>query len=244
MDNDTAVKADNVSMKYRIQNEKTSSLKQFIIKKMKKELTYREFYALKNISFEIKKNEIFGIIGLNGAGKSTLVKAIAGIHKPTEGKITTNGLIAPLIELGAGFNDDLNGIENIYLHGMILGYQRKFINQKINEIIEFSELGEFINSPVNIYSSGMKARLAFSIATVVKPDILILDEVLSVGDFKFREKSEKKIRSLMRDDTTVIFISHSAEQVKMLCDRVLWLEKGAVRDIGETGEVLEKYKNA
>lgn len=240
--NDIAVKVENISMRYRLASEKIDSMKHYFIKKMKREITYTDFYALNNVNIDVYKGEVFGIIGLNGAGKSTLLKIIAGIIKPTSGKVTRHGTIAPLIELGAGFNGDLTGLENIHMNGLILGYSKKFIQEKTEEIIEFSELGEFIHVPLKNYSSGMRARLGFSIATIVKPDILIVDEVLAVGDIKFREKSEKKMMSLIEGGTTVLFVSHSLSQMEKLCDRVAWLENGQVREIGNTKEICAKYK--
>lgn len=241
---DIALEVKNVSMKYRLMTEKVDSAKQYLIKRLKQELIYEDFYALRDIDFSVSKGEIFGIIGRNGAGKSTLLKIISGILKPTEGKLMRNGTIAPLIELGAGFNGDLSGLENIYLNGLILGHSRKFIEQHICEIIEFSELGKFIHTPLKNYSSGMKARLGFSIATIVKPDILVLDEVLSVGDIKFKEKSERKIRSMIEGGTTVLFVSHSTSQVEDLCSQVLWLEEGRIKSIGMAREVCFEYRKA
>lgn len=242
MKQEVAVQADHITMHYRLASEKVHSIKHYLIKRIKKELSFEIFYALHDVSFEIYRGEVFGIIGLNGAGKSTLLKIISGIIKPTSGKVTRTGTLAPLIELSAGFNGELTGIENIYLNGLLLGYSKKFITSKIDEIIEFSELSKFINTPIKNYSSGMKARLGFSIATVVQPDILIVDEVLSVGDFKFKEKSENKIKSMIESGTTVLFVSHSLNQIESLCDRVLWLEKGKVREIGSSHEICAKYK--
>lgn len=240
---DIAIKVQNISMRYRLATEKITSFKYYFIKRIKNQLEYKEFYALSNINFEVCKGEVFGIIGLNGAGKSTLLKIIAGILKPTEGNVMRKGSIAPLIELGAGFNGELSGIENIYLNGLLLGYSKKFIRSKLDEIIEFSELEEFIHTPLKNYSSGMRARLGFAIATVVQPDILIVDEVLSVGDHKFRQKCELKIKSMIENGTTVLFVSHSLSQVKNICNRVLWLEKGKVREIGLASDVCQKYEN-
>lgn len=237
-----AVKVDNVSMKYTLMSGKINSLKDLFIQALNRKITYEEFSALTNVSFDIAKGEVFGIVGLNGAGKSTLLKIVAGILKPTTGNVFRNGSLVPLIELGGGFNGELTGVENIYLNGMLLGYSKKFIKEKIDEIIEFAELDKFINTPLKNYSSGMKARLGFSIATLVKPDILIVDEVLSVGDHKFKEKSEQKMKSLMGSGTTVLFVSHSIEQMKNMCDRVLWLEHGLVKELGPATEVCDKYK--
>lgn len=237
-----AIEVNNVSMKYRLTTEKVDSIKQYLIKRAKKEIQYEDFYALNDISFSVPKGEVFGIIGLNGAGKSTLLKVISGILKPTTGSVKVHGTIAPLIELGAGFNGDLTGIENIYLNGLILGYSKKMIHSKIEEIVEFSELGKFIHTPLKNYSSGMKARLGFSIATIVQPEVLIVDEVLSVGDIKFKEKSEKKILSMINEGTTVLLVSHSLTQMRNLCKRVMWLENGKVKIIGEGKVVCDNYQ--
>ncbi|MEF2968144.1 ABC transporter ATP-binding protein [Paenibacillus sp. M1] len=236
-----SLEVKKVSMKYRLSTEKINSMKHYLIKKAKRELHYEDFYAVNNVSFSVKKGEVLGIIGRNGAGKSTLLKIVSGILKPTQGEVVRRGTIAPMIELGAGFNGELTGLENIYMNGLVLGYSRRFINEHIEEIIEFSEIGKFIHTPLKNYSSGMKARLGFSIATIVKPDILILDEVLSVGDFKFKEKSEKKIMSIINSGTTVLFVSHSMRQVENLCHKVLWLENGSVRKIGEPSVVCKEF---
>lgn len=241
--NEIAIEVSNVTMKYRLATERVDSFKHFFVKKMKKEISYEDFFALRNVSFSVKKGEVLGIIGNNGAGKSTLLKIIAGVIKPTTGTITRRGSIAPLIELGAGFNGELTGIENIKLNGLLLGYSKKFIGEKLSEIVEFSDLGKFIHTPLKNYSSGMRARLGFSIATVIQPEILIVDEVLAVGDMNFKEKSEKKIRSLMEGGTTVLFVSHSLGQVKKLCDRVLWLEHGQVVRVGDSEEVVKEYQD-
>jgi len=239
---DIAIEVKNVSMKYRLATEKVDSLKHYVIKKMKREINYEVFYALSQVSFSVYKGEFVSIIGKNGAGKSTLLKIIAAILKPTSGSVVRYGSVAPLIELGAGFNGELTGIENIYLNGLLLGYSKKFINEKIEEIIEFSELKKFIHTPIKNYSSGMKARLGFSIATVVKPDILIVDEILAVGDAEFRKKSEDKIMEMIDKGTTVLFVSHSLDQVAKLSDRVIWLEHGSIKEIGDTRTVLDNFK--
>lgn len=236
-----AIEISNVTMKYRIATEKVDSLKHFFIKKLKKEIRYEDFYALQDLRFSVKKGEVLGIIGMNGAGKSTLLKIIAGIMKPSSGTVTRNGSIAPLIELGAGFNDDLSGMENIYLNGLLLGFSKQLIREKMEEIIAFSELEKFIHTPVKNYSSGMKVRLGFSIATIVQPEILIVDEVLSVGDIKFKEKSENKIRSMIKEGTSVLFVSHSLDQVESICDRVLWLERGRLKQIGISKSIINKF---
>ena len=239
--NNIAVRVSNVTMKYLIPTEKIDSLKHFFIKKVKREIRYEDFFALQDVSFTVNKGEVFGIIGHNGAGKSTLLKIIAGVIKPTSGTCERYGSMAPLIELGAGFNDELTGIENIYLNGLLLGHSKKLISEKLEEIIEFSELGKFIHLPLKNYSSGMRARLGFSIATIVQPDILLVDEVLSVGDNRFREKSERKIRSMIDNGTTVLLVSHALEQVKSLCTNVLWLERGHIKDLGPAREIVNKY---
>ncbi|HIU66419.1 MAG TPA: ABC transporter ATP-binding protein, partial [Candidatus Caccomorpha excrementavium] len=221
-----ALKVDQVGIRFNLSEEKVDNLKEYVIKLIKHQIRYQEFWALKDISFEVKKGDRVGILGLNGAGKSTLLKIIAGVLKATEGTVTTYGKIVPLLELGAGFDKQYTGAENIYLYGAVLGYPKSFIKERFDEIVEFSELGHFINVPIKNYSSGMKARLGFSIATIVEPEILILDEVLSVGDAKFRKKSEKRIKSMFDKGVTVLFVSHSLPQVKSLCNRAIILEKG------------------
>ncbi|MCM1523283.1 MAG: ABC transporter ATP-binding protein [Ruminococcus sp.] len=240
---ETVITVDNISMKFNMSKEKIDSLKEYFIKVMKKELMYKEFTALNSISFEVKKGEVLGLVGLNGSGKSTLLKIIAGVMKPTEGKVTVKGSVAPLIEVGAGFNGNLSGRENIFLNGYLLGFSKEYINEHIEEIIDFAELGEFIDVPVKNYSSGMKSRLGFAIATAVKPQILIVDEVLAVGDFKFQQKCHDRIEQMMSDNTTVLFVSHSIDQVKSLCTRCIWLEKGRMVEDGECMEICRKYMN-
>ena len=236
-----AVVVDNVSMKFNLSKEKVDSLKDYVIKFLKKEIKYNEFWALQNVDFEVKKGDRVGILGLNGAGKSTLLKVIAGVFKPTEGKVVRNGRLVPLLELGAGFDSQYTGRENIFLYGAMLGYSKKFLESKFDEIVEFSELKEFIDVPIKNYSSGMKARLGFSIATLVSPDILILDDVLSVGDAKFRKKSEKKGLSMFDKGVTVLFVSHSLEQVQRLCNKAMILEKGKLIAYGDIDEISAKY---
>lgn len=236
-----ALKVEHVGMKFNLSKEKVDNLKEYFIKFVKKELTYQEFWALKDVNFEVQAGDRVGIVGLNGAGKSTLLKVISGVLKPTEGSVTTNGKIVPLLELGAGFDKQYTGAENIYLYGALLGYSKSFIDEKYDEIVEFSELGEFIDVPVKNYSSGMRARLGFSIATVVKPDILILDEVLSVGDAQFRKKSEARIQSMFAQGVTVLFVSHSLEQVKRICNKVIMLEHGTVIAQGDVEDMATIY---
>ena len=242
MSKQPAIIVDNVSMKFNLSKEKVDSLKDYIIKSIKKEIKYNEFWALQNVSFTVEKGDRVGILGLNGAGKSTLLKVIAGVFKPTEGSVTKHGKMVPLLELGAGFDQQYTGKENIYLYGAMLGYSKSFIEEKFDEIVEFSELKEFIDVPIKNYSSGMKARLGFSIATLVSPDILILDEVLSVGDAKFRKKSEKKVLSMFDKGVTVLFVSHSLQQVQRLCNKAMILEKGKLIAYGDIDEISEQYE--
>ena len=239
-----AVVVDNVSMKFNLSKEKVDNLKDYLIKFIKKEIKYNEFWALQNVNFEVQKGDRVGILGLNGAGKSTLLKVIAGVFKPTEGKVIKNGRLVPLLELGAGFDPQYTGRENIYLYGAMLGYSKSFIEEKFDEIVEFSELKEFIDVPIKNYSSGMKARLGFSIATLVSPDILILDEVLSVGDAKFRKKSEKKVLSMFDKGVTVLFVSHSLQQVQRLCNKAMILEKGKLIAYGDIDEINRNRKTS
>ena len=236
-----AVVVDNVSMKFNLSKEKVDNLKDYLIKFIKKEIKYNEFWALQNVNFELQKGDRVGILGLNGAGKSTLLKVISGVFKPTEGHVDKHGKMVPLLELGAGFDPQYTGKENIYLYGAMLGYTKKFIDSKYDEIVEFSELQKFMDVPVKNYSSGMKSRLGFSIATVVEPKILILDEVLSVGDAKFRKKSEKKIMSMFDSGVTVLFVSHSLEQVQRLCNKAMILEKGKLIAYGDIDPISEQY---
>ncbi len=236
-----AVEVKHVSMRFNLSSQKVDNLKEYFIKLVRKELKYNEFWALKNVSLKVNKGDRLGILGLNGAGKSTLLKIIAGVLKPTEGSVTVKGKIAPLLELGAGFEPEYTGAENIYLYGAVLGYPREFIAEKYNEIIEFSELGKFINVPLKNYSSGMKSRLGFAIATVVEPEVLILDEVLAVGDAKFKKKCEAKIQSMFDKGVTVLFVSHSLPQVQKICNKAILLEHGKIIANGGIEEVSEIY---
>lgn len=229
-------------MKFNLGIEKNFSLKQFFIDVLsRKKKEKNEFWALSDVNFEVKKGEVVGFVGSNGAGKSTLLKVIAGVMKPTNGNIEVYGNICPMIELGAGFDMDLTARENIFLNGAVMGYSKEFIEAKFDEIVEFSELKDFLDVPVRNFSSGMVARLAFSIATIVEPEILIVDEILSVGDIAFQQKSENKMRSMIGGGTTVLFVSHSIEQIKKMCDRAVWLEHGKVKMVGEAKEVCEAY---
>ena len=239
------IKIKDVSMKFNLGIEKNFSLKLFFINlfKKKEKTEKKDFWALKNINFEIKKGEVVGFVGCNVAGKSTLLKIVAGVMKPTEGTIERYGNICPMIELGAGFDMDLTAKENIYLNGAILGYSKEFIEKKFDEIVEFSELKDFLNVPVRNFSSGMVTRLAFSIATIVDPEILIVDEILSVGDIAFQQKSENKMKSMINGGTTVLFVSHDIKQIRELCDTVIWLDKGTIKMIGQPERVCDEYES-
>ena len=239
---DTVLTVESISVKYRLTEQKVDDLKDYLIKLFKRELRYKEFLALDNVSFSLNKGDRLAILGMNGAGKSTLLKVIAGVLKASEGKVQKKGTVVPLLELGAGFDMQYTGSENIYLYGAMLGYSKAFLDEKYDEIVEFAELGEFINVPVKNYSSGMKARLGFSIATIVEPDILILDEVLSVGDAKFRKKSEKKIMDMFDKGITVLFVSHNETQVRNICTKAILLEHGKMTAKGTVAEVLPIYK--
>ncbi|MBQ2841924.1 MAG: ABC transporter ATP-binding protein [Clostridia bacterium] len=236
-----AIIVENMSMMFNLNKEKVDNLKEYFIKLITRKLHFTEFWALNDISFTVEKGDRVGILGFNGAGKSTLLKVISGVLKPTKGSVKVSGVIAPMLELGAGFDMNYSGKENIFLYGATMGYSRKFIEEKYDEIVEFSELGDFINVPVKNYSSGMKARLGFAIATAVEPEILILDEVLSVGDAKFRLKSEAKIRSMFDKGITVLFVSHNTNQVLSICNKAIILEKGKIVAQGEAREVCNKY---
>jgi ABC-type polysaccharide/polyol phosphate transport system ATPase subunit len=241
MDNDIIVKVDNLGICFNLAKERVDSLKEYFLKFTKGSLHFEEFWALKNVSIEIKRGDFYGLVGINGSGKSTLLKTIAGVFKPTEGKVTVNGTIAPLIELGAGFDMDLTARENIYLNGAVLGFSKKFMDEHFQDIVDFSELHDFLDVPLKNYSSGMVARIAFAIATVTDPDILIADEVLSVGDYAFQEKCEKRMAQLLANGTTVIFVSHSTEQVKRLCNKATWLEHGKIIMTGDAETVCDAY---
>lgn len=244
MMNDNAVELRNVEMHFNMNKEKLYSLKEYFIKFAKRELRFERFIALQNITFDIKKGDVFGILGLNGSGKSTTLKLISGILSPTKGTIKTQGTIAPLIELGAGFDMDLTARENIYLNGSVLGYSKKFMDEKFDDIVEFSEMKDFLDTPMKNYSSGMVARIGFAIATMTTPDILIVDEILSVGDFHFQQKCEDRINKMINGDTTVIIVSHSIEQIERLCKHCVWLEKGKIKMIGDAKDVCDAYKNS
>ena len=239
---ETVLTVENVSVKYRLTEQKVDDLKDYLIKLFKRELRYKEFLALNQVSFSLNRGDRLAIMGMNGAGKSTLLKVIAGVLKASEGTVKKKGKVVPLLELGAGFEQQYTGAENIYLYGAMLGYSKDFLDEKYDEIVEFAELGEFINVPIKNYSSGMKARLGFSIATIMEPDILILDEVLSVGDAKFRKKSEKKIMDMFDKGITVLFVSHNETQIKNICTKAILLDHGQMTASGTVEEVLPLYK--
>lgn len=242
MKNNVAIKVKNVGMRFNLSQDRVDNLKEYMIRFLKRDLHFNEFWALREINFEVRKGERLGVLGLNGSGKSTLLKIVSGVLKPTTGYVQTKGKLAPLLELGAGFNQEYTGRENIYLYGAVLGYSKAFLDEKFDEIVDFSELGEFIDVPIKNYSSGMKSKLGFSIATIANPDILILDEVLSVGDAKFRKKSEAKIMQLMEGGTTVLFVSHSLAQVRRICDRAMILDHGTLKAIGGIDEISNQYE--
>ena len=239
---ETVIDVKQVSMHFNLMIERVDSIKEYLLKLFKGKLLYNDFVALNEVSFSVQKGEIVGLIGLNGAGKSTLLKIIAGVLKPTSGSVTTKGSIAPLIEVGAGFDPELTARENVYLNGAILGHTKAFMNKKFDKIIEFAELQNFVYVPVKNFSSGMYARLGFSIATVVQPDILIVDEVLSVGDYRFQEKCEKRINKMIKQGVTIILVSHSIDVIKRLCTKVVWLDHGQIKDIGAIDKVCKEYE--
>ena len=238
---DYAIEVKNVSLEFCLYSENVSSIKEYFIKKVKREISKDSFWALKDISFNVKKGEAVGLVGKNGCGKSTMLKTIAGVLTPTMGTVKVNGTVAPMIELGAGFDMNLTARENIYLNGAILGYSKKFLDSKFDEIVEFSELKDFLDVPVKNFSSGMTAKLAFSIATIVDPEILIVDEILSVGDLRFQEKSKNKMMEMIKGGTTVLYVSHSLESIKELCNKVIWLNHGQIVKMGDTKEICDEY---
>ena len=241
--NHVVVHLDHVSMRFNMSRERVDSIKEYLIKVAKRQLFFDEFWALQDVSFDIRKGEVFGLVGLNGAGKSTLLKLVAGVLKPTAGTVLVEGEIAPLIELGAGFDPDLTARENIYMNGAVLGYNTAYMRERFQEIIDFSELKDFVDVPVKNFSSGMYARLGFAIATLVRPDVLIVDEILGVGAFRFQKKCQRRIQELMGGGTTVLMVSHTGETIKKFCSRAAWLENGRLREIGPAAEVCAHYEN-
>lgn len=241
---ENVIEVDHLSMHFNLMEEKVDSIKEYIVRLIKGNLLYNDFIALDDVSFSVQKNDLLGIVGLNGAGKSTLLKILAGVFTPTSGTVKVNGTVAPLIEVGAGFDPELTAKENIFLNGLILGYSKKFLKDHFDEIIDFAELENFVNVPVKNFSSGMYARLGFAIATVVKPDILIVDEVLAVGDFQFYQKCERRIADMIKNGVTIILVSHDISMIERLCTKLLWLEHGKVKDFGDKERICEQYKNS
>ena len=235
------IDVDHVTVRFNLSNQKVDNLKEYVIKVLKRELLFQEFLAVKDVSFQVRVGEAWGLVGTNGSGKSTMLKAISGILKPYKGSITVNGSVAPLIELGAGFDPELTARENIFLNGCILGHSEQFMKDHFDEIVDFAEIRDFLDSPLKNYSSGMKSRLGFAIATMVRPEILIVDEILAVGDYKFRQKCEKRMNELLSDGTTLLFVSHNIEEVRRLCDHAIWLDKGVCRMQGEVTAVCDAY---
>ena len=240
-ENKVMIDVDHVTIRFNLSSQKIDNLKEYFVKLLKRELLFQEFLAVKDVSFHVKKGEAWGLIGTNGSGKSTMLKAISGILKPYQGSISVNGSVAPLIELGAGFDQEMTARENIFLNGCVLGHTEKFMQEHFDEIVEFAEVEKFLDSPLKNYSSGMKARLGFAIATMVKPEILIVDEILAVGDYKFRQKCEKRMNEMLGGGTTLLYVSHNIDEVRRLCDHALWIEKGVARMQGEANEVCDAY---
>lgn len=238
------IEVNDVTMSFRMANDKIRNIKEFVVRKLQGKIKYTNFEALKHVTFDVRRGEVVGLIGRNGAGKSTILKVISGILKPTEGNVVVRGNIAPMLELGSGFDMDMTGRENIFLNGAILGYSEKFLKESYPDIVDFAGIEQFIDIPLRNYSSGMIARLAFSVATQVNPEVLIVDEVLSVGDAEFQAKSLSRMMEMMSGGTTVLFVSHSLEQIRKLCSRVVWLDHGEVRMIGDTKEVCDAYEQS
>ena len=241
MENRILVDVDHVTIRFNLSNQKVDNLKEYLIKLVKRELMFQEFLAVQDVSFQVRAGEAWGLIGVNGSGKSTLLKAISGIIKPYKGNIHVTGSIAPLIELGAGFDPECTARENIFLNGCVLEHTERFMQEHFDEIVDFAEIGQFLDSPLKNFSSGMKARLGFSVATMVKPDILIVDEILSVGDYKFKQKCMKRMEQLLDGGTTLLFVSHNIEEVQRLCDHAIWLDKGIARMQGPAEEICKSY---
>lgn len=244
MERQEVIKVDHVSMKFNLSSEKFDSFKEYVIKSIKGQVSVEAFWALKDVSFQVYKGDSVGLIGLNGSGKSTMLKTIAGVLKPTKGTVTVSGSVAPLIELGAGFDMDLTARENVFLNGALFGYTREEMTRHYDDIVKFSELENFMNVPVKNFSSGMVSRLAFAIATIGVPDILIVDEVLSVGDFRFQEKCENRIQAMMKEGTTILFVSHSIDQVQKICNKIVWLDHGVVKRFGDAEEICNEYRGS
>lgn len=244
MSDDIKISVNDVWIRFNMASERIDNFKEYMIKLLKRQLLFKEFLALKGITFDVKTGESWGFVGTNGSGKSTLLKTICGILKPYKGNVQINGTISPLIELGAGFDGNMTARENVFLNGAVLGYSEKYIKEKFDEIIDFAELRDFLDVPIKNFSSGMAARLGFAIATTVKPDILICDEVLAVGDFKFQEKCEQRMNELLSGGTTLLFVSHSIDQVKRMCKKAIWIDHGEMKMIGSAEEVCNAYSNS
>ena len=238
------IDVDHVTIRFNLSSQKIDNLKEYFVKLIKRELLFQEFLAVKDVSFQVRAGESWGLIGTNGSGKSTMLKAISGILRPHKGSITVRGSVAPLIELGAGFDPELTARENIFLNGCVLGHTEKFMQEHFDEIVEFAELHEFLDSPIKNYSSGMKARLGFSVATMVRPEILIIDEILAVGDYKFRRKCEQRMNEMLSGGTTLLYVSHNIDEVRRLCDHAIWLDKGVPRMQGDVNTVCDAYMEA
>ena len=238
---DVAIRVTDLTVRFNLATEKVDNLKEYVIKLLKKQLMFQEFLAVRDVSFEVKKGEAWALVGTNGSGKSTILKAISGILRPYKGCVQLNGTIAPLIELGAGFDPNLTARENIFLNGTVLGHTRKYMEEHFDEIVDFAELHEFLDSPIKNFSSGMKARLGFSVATMISPDILIVDEILSVGDFKFQEKCRRRMSSMLEGGTTLLYVSHDIRTVKEICTHAIWIDKGEIRMMGSAVEVCDAY---
>ncbi len=241
-DNDTVIRLEDVSVRYRLPRERIVSIKEYAIRKLQRRVQYNDFWALTDVGLEIKRGEVFGIIGCNGAGKSTLLKVISRVLKPTRGRVWLRGRVAPLLELGAGFHPELTGRENVFLNGLLIGYTRAKIESLFSQILDFSEIADFIDAPLRTYSTGMVARLGFAVATMAQPDILIVDEVLSVGDQHFQKKCQDRIQRFQENQTTIILVSHGMQTITSMCERAAWLEKGRLRAIGEARDVVDQYQ--
>jgi ABC-2 type transport system ATP-binding protein/lipopolysaccharide transport system ATP-binding protein len=241
---DPVVRVEDVSVRFRVQRERYRTFKEYVIKSIQRRVTHDEFWALQNVSLEVRPKEVFGIVGRNGAGKSTLLRVVAGVFKPTEGRVRVQGRVAPLLELGAGFHPELTGRENIFLNGALLGHSRAEMQEHVDEILEFAEIDDFIDAPLRTYSTGMVARLGFSVATAVRPDVLIVDEVLSVGDAPFQEKCKDRINTFRHLGTCILVVAHSLPVITEICDRAIWLSHGEVRAQGNAQEVASQYQEA
>lgn len=244
IDQDYIIKVTDATVRFNMASERIDNLKEYFVKLVKRELMFQEFLAVRDVSFEVKRGEAWGLVGTNGSGKSTLLKLICGILKPYRGSVDVRGNIAPLIELGAGFDGELTATENIFLNGAVLGYSKGFMESQFEEIVEFAELKDFMDMPIKNYSSGMAARLGFAVATIVRPEILIVDEVLAVGDYAFQEKCQERMHQMLEGGTTLLYVSHNIDTVKNMCDHALWLNRGCMVKKGSADEVCDAYMNS